>query len=143
APFHRTAWFYALCALAAVLAAWGAYRMHVRQLTRRVRLRAQAQAQERERIARDLHDTLLQTTHGLMLSVQALADRTPADHPDRARIDRALALADQAVFEGRRKVVDLRAGDLESDLGDLLGDLASELNERGPAAVEMHVEGEP
>lgn len=139
--FHQTTWFMGLCALAASMLAWGAYHLRVRQITTRLRLRAEAQAQERERIARDLHDTLIQSTHGLLLSVQSLADRTPSDHPDKARIERALERADQAVHEGRWKVLELRAGDEQSDLVDLLGDLISELDERGPARVAMQVEG--
>ncbi len=139
--FHQTTWFIGLCVLTAGLLAWGVYHLRVRQITTRLRLRAEAQAQERERIARDLHDTLIQSTHGLLLSVQSLADRTPNDHPDKARIERALERADQAVHEGRWKVLELRAGDDQSDLVDLLEDLVSELNERGPARIAMRVEG--
>lgn len=140
--FHQTTWFHASCALAAGLAVWLAWRLRLRQVTTRLRLRTEAQTQERERIARDLHDTLLQSTQGLMLSVQALADRTPTDHPEKARIERALERADQAVFEGRRKVMQLRTDDVDQALDALLGDLAAELSERGPAAVILRTEGE-
>jgi signal transduction histidine kinase len=141
--FHQTAWFYVLCALALGGLAGSAYLMRGRQITARVRLRAEARARERERIARDLHDTLLQSTHGLMLTVQALADRTPADHPDKARIERALENADRAVLEGRQKVLDLRGDDGDSDGVLPLQALVHEMLDRGPASVALRVEGTP
>ena len=141
--FHQTAWFYALCAAGAIFLVWVAHRLHIGRITTRIRLRAEAQAQERERIARDLHDTLLQSAHGLVLTVHAMAEHTPADHPDKARLEHVLERADQAVREGRRKVLELRATEDESDLTAWLGDVACELTERGPASITVHVEGRP
>lgn len=143
APFYQAAWFYALCVAAVALLAWGAHLWRLRRLLARLRLRNEAQTQERARIARDLHDTLLQSTQGLMLTVQSLAERTSADHPDKPRIERVLARADQTLREGRRKVMELRAdeGGDEADLEDWLRDLACELSERGPATVSVQVQG--
>jgi signal transduction histidine kinase/ligand-binding sensor domain-containing protein len=139
---HQTLGFKALCAAAAGLLLWLLYRLRLRKMGERLRAQIETRQQERERIARDLHDTLLQSTHGLLLQVQSLADRTPVDHPDKPRLERVLARADQALRESRRKVLELRADvDDDVDLENWLRDLACELSERGPAAVTVRVQG--
>jgi signal transduction histidine kinase len=52
---------------ALVLLAWGLYRLRLRQMTARMDLFYHERLSERTRIARELHDTLLQSFHGLML----------------------------------------------------------------------------
>jgi signal transduction histidine kinase len=66
---------------------------------------------ERDRIADELHDTLLQGIHGLIWKFQALAERLPPGHSVRAGMDDALQAADRVLVEGRDRVLDLRAGD--------------------------------
>ncbi len=63
---------------------------------------------ERERIARELHDTVLQGTQALLLSVQAIARRTAPDDPARALLDDALRRADDMMREGRDRIQNLR-----------------------------------
>ena len=69
---------------------------------------------ERDRIAGELHDTLLQGIHGLIWKFQALAERLPPSDPVRARMNEALHGADQVLVEGRDRVMDLRASDDEA-----------------------------
>ncbi|WNG16977.1 two-component regulator propeller domain-containing protein [Cystobacter fuscus] len=107
--FHQTTWFYALCALAAAALLWGVYQLRLRQVAAQLRARLEARSQERERIARELHDTLLQGTQGLILSIQGLAAELPESHPTRGRIEAVLDRADQVVEEARDRVRDLRA----------------------------------
>lgn len=57
----------AFCALVAIALLWVAYRARVRYLASRLLARLEVQHQERERIARELHDTLLQGVQGLAL----------------------------------------------------------------------------
>jgi signal transduction histidine kinase len=140
--FHQTIYFYALCVLAGLLLAGTGYRLRVRQITERTRLRTEAQVQERVRIARDLHDTVLQSTQGLVLAVQSIADRMPADHPSRASLDRALERADEAIREGRLKVLELRDVD-DGQLEDWLRDAAGAVEAEGSAQLVVVREGEP
>jgi hypothetical protein len=102
--FYQTRWFYALCALAGVAMLAALYRMRVRQVAAPCRDRLEARLAERERIARDLHDTLLQGVQGLIWRFQAAADRIPADQPARHLLEQSLDRADKLLEESRDKV---------------------------------------
>jgi signal transduction histidine kinase/ligand-binding sensor domain-containing protein len=142
--FHQTTWFHALVALACAAALWGLYRLRLQHVAARLRTRLEARAQERERIARELHDTLLQSTQGLILGFQALAERTPQGDPTRQRMEHLLQRADAALAEGRDRVHELRSTDLHGpDLLRALSLVAEELRERHPAVWRSAVEGEP
>jgi signal transduction histidine kinase len=64
---------------------------------------------ERERIARDLHDTLLQSVQGLILKIHAVSKQIPPDEPAGAALEKTLDHADEVLAEGRDRVRDLRA----------------------------------
>lgn len=141
--FYQTGWFLALCVLAALLLAWQLYRLRVRQLTIRLRNRLEARLQERERIARELHDTLLQSTQGLIISLQGAARELPEENPTRERIERTLDRADDILAEGRDRVQDLRAlGGMDEDLPRALALAAEELQELRTIEVHINVSGE-
>jgi len=115
--FWQTGWFMALCALAVALMAWSLYRLRLGTLTRRVRMRFEERLRERERIARELHDTLLQGTQGLVLSFQLAAGKLPRTDPRRQEMETILDRADLVVAEARDRVHDLRNPDpSEQDL---------------------------
>jgi len=120
--FFQTRGFLVLCGAAALAALWALHRLRLRQVQARLRSRLDERLQERERIARELHDTLLQSTQGLILSFQGLAERTPRGDPQRLRMEQLLARADQALAEGRQRVMDLRSP--ETGHHDLLQALA-------------------
>ena len=63
---------------------------------------------ERERIARDLHDTLLQAMYGLIWRLEAIAKSIPSDDPVRASIACAIKQTEQALVECRNQVQGLR-----------------------------------
>ena len=84
--------------------------------------RLEERVRERARIARDLHDTLLQSFQGLVLRFQAARYHLP-DRPEEASeaLDSALVSADQALAEGRSAIQELRSGPFkESDLEEML-----------------------
>ena len=85
------------------------YRVRMRQVAAQVRGRLEARLAERERIARDLHDTLLQGMQGLIWRFQAAADRIPPGEPARQLLEQSLDRADKLLGESRDKVKDLRA----------------------------------
>lgn len=113
--FWQTAWFRALCAAAAALLAWLAYRWRLAAATRLVNERAAARIAERERIARSLHDDLLQAVHGLMLQCQA-AQQLAGEAPAARALDKALADADKLVASTRDEVMALRDEALVDEL---------------------------
>ncbi|WP_432378603.1 sensor histidine kinase [Duganella sp. P38] len=126
--FTQTPLFYGLCALAGAGLLYLLYRLWARQATLRIATRMA----ERERIARALHDTFLQSVHGLTLSFQSALRALPSDSASRGRIERVLLLADQVMEEGRNEVQDLRSG----AMGD--GDLAHGLALVGEVLQESH-----
>lgn len=128
----------ACVALLAALA-WGAYRLRARTLVARLRLRLEERHAERERIARDLHDTLLQSTQGLILGVQGIASQLPAEQPARRQIEALLDRADAVVLEARERVRDLRHAD--TDPAELLRLLEAE--GQALAAMPLMADGEP
>jgi len=109
----------------------------------------EARLAERTRIARDLHDTLLQSFQGLMLHFQTGIDLLPG-RPAEARktLEIAIDRADQAIAEGRDTVQGLRASTVETnDLASAVRILGEELRAEGStqssALFDMEVEGTP
>jgi PAS domain S-box-containing protein len=105
---------------------------------------------ERTRIARELHDTLLQSFQGLMLRFQSARDLLP-EHPAKAveALDGALERADQAIAEGRDAIQNLRSSTtVSNELAQAITSLAEELTsgadgEKSSAAFRISVEGSP
>lgn len=107
--FTQTNMFVALCVIAGALVLWAAYSLRIRQVTARERSRLEERLTERERIARELHDTLLQGVYGLILRLQSTLSR--ADVPGEAReaINAELDRADALLIDGRDRVKNLRS----------------------------------
>ncbi|HEX8615792.1 MAG TPA: two-component regulator propeller domain-containing protein [Telluria sp.] len=107
----QTVWFRAACVLVALLLLWGLYRWRTRLLAARIQGRLQVQVDERERIARELHDTLLQGVQALILRFHLAATKVVGQEPVRQIMDSALDQAELMLQEGRDQVQDLRAHD--------------------------------
>ncbi|SEL78786.1 Signal transduction histidine kinase [Roseateles sp. YR242] len=112
--WYQTLWFRALTMALVIGCLWWIYRLRVSVLRARERVRMQEIAGERERIARDLHDTLLQSMQGLILSFQSVASNMPAQGGTRGVIEGQLDRADQLLGEARDRVRDLRGTDADA-----------------------------
>jgi signal transduction histidine kinase/ligand-binding sensor domain-containing protein len=110
--FYQTPWFVFLCAAMIIASLWLALMARLRRISERVRIRAEERAEERVRIARDLHDTLLQGVQGLMLRVHVAAQEVPEGARARDKLEQALKAADTVLLEGRDRVRSLRANSL-------------------------------
>ncbi|MGF7147514.1 signal transduction histidine kinase/ligand-binding sensor domain-containing protein [Sphingomonas zeicaulis] len=141
--FLQSRWFIAACALALLLLGWLLYRLRLAQVAGRIRSRLEERLGERERIARELHDTLLQSVQGLVLRFQSVANRMPAEGEARAHLESALRRADDVITEGRNRVQDLRVSDGSSDLPGLLKERAEAAGFDGTVHVRIVVEGRP
>jgi signal transduction histidine kinase len=120
--WYQTNWFLAACAAAFLGMVWGIYELRVRQLAAQFNMRLEERVSERTRIARDLHDTLLQSFQGLVFRFQAARYQLP-DRPEEASeaLESALVSADQAIAEGRSAIQGLRSGSAEeSNLEQIL-----------------------
>jgi len=127
--FYETSWFLLLCAAGVGALAWAVYQWHVGQVTSRMDLQFIERLSERTRIARELHDTLLQSFQGLILHFQTARDLIPRD-PSKAEksLDSALQSADEAMVEGRNAIYDIRSSTLvDDDLAHMITTLGEEL----------------
>jgi len=141
--WYQTRTFQGVLLLLALAAGWGVYRWRLLAHGRRVQERAEIRLAERERIARELHDHLLQGAMGLTLQVQAGMEEMPPGHPARARLERALERADALLVETRDQVQALRIHQLDESLGTLLLQQALALRgERAEPAIELVQTGE-
>jgi ligand-binding sensor domain-containing protein len=109
--FFQTSWFRLLCIAAGLMLVAALYLWWLRLMSGRIRLRLEERTRERERIARELHDTLLQGVQGLLLRLQALVAGLPADDRQRGALDAAIVQARDMLVEGRDKIVALRGAD--------------------------------
>jgi signal transduction histidine kinase/ligand-binding sensor domain-containing protein len=121
--FYQTTWFRVLCGFVCVILLWRLYDFRVAQIHAKVRGRLEERLAERERIARDLHDTLLQGVEGLVLRFQAVANRISRREPVGELLERTLERADQVLGEGRDRVLNLREG--MGEVGELAQALAA------------------
>jgi ligand-binding sensor domain-containing protein/signal transduction histidine kinase len=127
--FYQTNWFLLLCAAVVATLAWAVYQWHVGQVTARMDIQFIERLSERTRIARELHDTLLQSFQGLILHFQTARDMLPKDPAEAGKsLDTALESADQAMVEGRNAIYDIRASTLvDDDLAHTITSLGDEL----------------
>lgn len=140
--FYQTRWFLLLCALAAALAALNLFRLKLRQVETRLKERLEVRHAERERIARELHDTLLQGIQGLILRFHAITQKMAPNDPVRNLIDQVLDRADDVLVEGRDKVRDLRlSAAATTDLSGSFIALGEELSEGCPVQFQVIASG--
>jgi ligand-binding sensor domain-containing protein/signal transduction histidine kinase len=124
-----TWWFRGLVAMLLIAAAVALYLGRVRQISQQFLIRLEERVSERTRIARELHDSLLQGFQGLMFRLQAVRQLLPERPGDAAKfLDSAMQVGDQAIGEGRDAVQNLRSSTFEEgDLATMLGALGAEL----------------
>jgi signal transduction histidine kinase len=123
--------------------------MHLRQVRHQFNVSLEARVSERTRIARELHDTLLQSFNALLLRLQTAADLL-STRPDEARraLDSTIDQTAQALIEGRDAVQQLRStsqggNDLAGDICSLGKALAADGSSRDNPVFHIEVEGTP
>src|SRR6266496_1879490 len=107
--YYQTTWFRVAGIIVILLVLGGIYHLRLKQVARQVRGRMEERLEERERIARDLHDTLLQSVQGLILKFHAVAKQIPSDEPAHDALEKTLDHADEVLAEGRDRLRNLRA----------------------------------
>ena len=147
--WFQTIWFRTLCVFAFFLLLGGLYQVRLRQVRLQFNVSLEARVNERTRIARDLHDTLLQSFNALLLRFQTVADLL-STRPDEAKrtLESTIDQTAQALIEGRDAVQQLRSmslgtNDLASALGSLGKALAADRSNGDAPAFHLEMEGTP
>jgi len=138
--FYETYWFYALCAALVALCAWAVFRFYVQQAKARYALLLA----ERTRLAREMHDTVIQGCVGVSTLLEAASGFQEED------AERALGLVDQArvqvrstLDEARQAVWDLRHDRLDGNIAETLRDLGRQLSAEKGIPIEVQFMGSP
>ena len=141
--FTETWSFKAICLATAAAFLWLLYRFRIRQSRRQLRRQIEARNAERERIARDLHDTLLQGIQGLLLRLQTWAADRALAPSHRADMSAAAENAHDMLVEGRDRIIELRRSDSDQiELSTVLRSLGEAYASRGNARFEFKISGE-
>jgi signal transduction histidine kinase/ligand-binding sensor domain-containing protein len=145
--YYQTRWFAVLVIVGTAGLLWIVYQLRVAQLARQFNRTLEARVSERTRIARDLHDTMLQSFQGALLRFQSVS-KVIKTRPDEAseRLERALDQAEAAITEGRNAVQGLRASattlnDLAKGIAAIGAELTSDPSAGNVPAINVEVDG--
>jgi signal transduction histidine kinase len=149
--WYQTNWFRLACAATLLMLLYLLYQLRLQQLRHQFTIGLDARVNERMRIARELHDTLLQSFQGLMLRFQTVNEMLPARPIDAKKaLEGALDRADEAISEGRDAITDIRtttfeSRDLAKSITALMNNLRDELAASNGRSVTFRVlvEGVP
>jgi signal transduction histidine kinase/ligand-binding sensor domain-containing protein len=140
--FFQTIWFKLLLIATAAFSVWALYGLRLRKATTEITARLGERLQERERIARELHDTLLQDFQAMILRLHSISRRLVSGDPNRLAIDEGLRYADKVLAEGRNRIRDIRTDTkAPQDLAKAFADYASELSQAQPVSFDVKVTG--
>jgi len=144
--FYQTRSFIALCAVAGAVLLYLLYMLRLRQVERQFNVRLEERVSERTRIARELHDTLLQSFQGVLMKLHAityLGDLDEAQHT----LKNVIKEARQAITEGRDAVQGLRSSTLvTNDVAEALSLVGKELAAQSDGncpEFSVEIEGAP
>ncbi len=147
--YYQTTWFRLTCVAGFLLLLGGLYRLRLRQVARQFNMRLEERVGERTRIARELHDTLLQSFQGVLLKFSAVRFLLPpgADEAQKT-LGKAIDQAEQAIADGRDAVQGLRSSTVpDNDLARVISTLGEELagnqSAQSRPAFSVDVEGVP
>jgi signal transduction histidine kinase len=127
--YYQTTWFRLLCGAAFLLLLWALYQLRLQQLRHQFTIGLEARVNERTRVARELHDTLLQSFQGAVFQFHA-ARKLLLRNADNVMqvIDEAIQAAEEGITEGRAAIHDLRPEPAaQRDLPELLKATGREL----------------
>jgi signal transduction histidine kinase/ligand-binding sensor domain-containing protein len=142
--YYQTLWFKILLAITTGGLLWTLYFLRLKQATANVQGRLLALMEERERIARELHDTLLQGFQGITLRMQGVSKNIPVQDPLREMMEEVLDRADEVLREARQRVRNLRRHTTDkNELRHRLTKCGEELSKDHAATFTLAIIGEP
>ncbi|MQA23149.1 sensor histidine kinase [Rugamonas rivuli] len=143
ASFYQTWWFKCLLVLSGMALVWLLHRLRLKRMELRIKAQMEVRHAERERIARTLHDTILQSAQALILRFDRIKRALPAADPALCQIDAALDAAQEVVDEGRERVLELRRRDAHPGaLGDYLYEFGQAMAQQHGICFSLSTQGE-
>jgi signal transduction histidine kinase/streptogramin lyase len=142
--FYQTMWFHIVVALSFAVLLWTIFLIRIRHMNKETEARLRERLTERERIARELHDTLLQGFQMLVLRFQVITDTLPPDNPAIHLLEESLLRSERALQEGHARVSALRS-EVESgeDLAAGIRQFGRDLSSGSTTMFQLSVEGTP
>jgi signal transduction histidine kinase/ligand-binding sensor domain-containing protein len=141
AHVYRTGWFLALCVASVLASVFAAYRLRLRQ----VHARFEAVLEERNRIAREMHDTVIQgcaSASALLEGVVSIEKEEPGTR--RELLDSARSQIRATVDEARQAIWNLRKKETASpQIGQLLDNMAQQVSHASHVPVRFEASGRP
>jgi ligand-binding sensor domain-containing protein/signal transduction histidine kinase len=113
--FYETTWFRLTTVATGLLLLVGLYRLRLRQATARLKVRFDERLAERTRIARELHDTLLQIVQGSKLVADDALEKSDDAIHLRGAMEKLSGWLGQATQEGRAALNSLRTSTIETN----------------------------
>ncbi|WP_347262163.1 sensor histidine kinase [Rudaea sp.] len=139
---HRRRWAQAACLVLLPICVVVVRRYRVRRISARLTARMEERLSERERIARDLHDTLLQGLLSASLQLHVANERIDASSPAKPLLERVSQLVGMTIVEVRNAVHGLRAGASAADELDVaLARVKDELSIDAEAGLRITATG--
>ena len=145
-PWWSTWWFRTAAVAAFAFTALLLYRWRLHEITERLKLLFEERLAERTRIARDFHDTLLQSFQAALLNFHAVTYKL-ADRPEaKTALESVIEQARQAITEGRNAIQGLRSSihevsNLEAAISRYAQQLASNQSQPTAPQFQINVEG--
>lgn len=133
---YQRVWFWPVMALLTAALIWAGYKMRIRRLREQFGLILS----ERNRIARELHDTLIQGLSGITMEMQALAGRIKSPE-ERGTLEEIIQDAGTCLRETRRSVAGLRSGN--SGLAAAIEQAARQATETKDIKLKLKLENKP
>jgi len=134
--YYQRVWFFPLLVVVIGMASWLAYQLRIRHLREQFHLILT----ERNRIARELHDTLIQGLSGITMEMQALAGRITSPK-ERGTLEDIIQDAGTCLRETRRSVAGLRS--TQSGLAAAIEQAARQLTETKDIRLKLKLEKNP
>jgi signal transduction histidine kinase len=142
--FYQTGWFRLLCIAAGLFVIWALYQLRVGQVAKAISVRFDERLAERTRIARELHDTLLQTVQGSKLVADNALENSDNSVHLRRTMEQLSGWLGQATEEGRTALNSLRTSTVETnDLAAALHRATQECWFNKAIAVKFSATGGP
>ena len=139
--FYATPWFLVCCGVAALAVALLIYRLRIHQM----RMRFKAVSEERARLAREMHDTIIQGCVGVSTLLEAALGVEPSEESLRVQLLTYASDQVSATIEAARESVWALRNSSESnaDIGSLSEGMVREFQATSSIPIESRVSGEP